>query len=108
MPVKRYPHSIRFSPEEWKSINRAAAQYEFTPGEFVREAAVRVAAKENGLSDVRLPPELMELLKRTFRAAHVLAYLKREELARDGSEQAFRRAAKAAKTAQSETFSGRE
>jgi len=106
MPVKRHPHSIRFSPEEWKSITRAATRHEFAPGEFVREAAVRIAAKENGLSDVQLPPDLIELIKKTFRGVHVLAYLEREQLELAGEQERFRRAAGAAQAAQLKTLAG--
>ena len=105
MPVKRHPHSIRFSREEWESISRAAARYEIAPGEFVREATVRVAAEDNGLSDVQVTPELIELIKTTFRGVHVLAYLKREQLERTGEQKRFQRAVQAAQTAQSDTLS---
>ena len=105
MPVKRHPHSIRFSQEEWQSISRAAAQHEIAPGEFVREAASRVAAEKNGLSDVELTPELIELIKTTFRGVHVLAYLKREQLHLAGEQEGFNRAVKAAQTAQLDTLS---
>ena len=106
MPVKRHPHSIRFSQEEWESISRAAAQHQIAPGEFVREAAGRVAAEKNGLSDVQLTPELIELIKTTFRGVHVLAYLKREQLHLAGEQEGFSRAVRAAQAAQLETLSG--
>ena len=83
--MKRHPHPIRFSREELESIARAGARYEIAPGEFVRLAAGRVAAEENGLPDAPLTPELIELIKKTFRGVHVLAYLKREELNDVGS-----------------------
>ena len=104
MPVKRHPHSIRFSREEWESVASAAARYKIAPGEFVREAAGRVAAEENGLSDVQLTPELIELIKKTFRGVHVLAYLEREQLHRAGEQEQFQHAVKAAQAAQSETL----
>ena len=106
MPVKRHPHSIRFSQEEWESISRAAARHEIAPGEFVREAAGRVAAEKNGHSEVQLTPELIELIKTTFRGVHVLAYLKREQLHRAGEQEGFSRAVRAAQAAQLETLSG--
>ena len=104
MPVKRHPHSIRFSQEEWESISRAAAQHEIAPGEFVRKAAVRVATERNGLTDVQLSAELIELMKRTFRGVHVLAYLKREQLGQAGRQDEFDSATTAARTAQSATL----
>ena len=85
MPLKRYLHSIRFSQEEWESITSAAPPNRMSPGEFVREAAVRVAGEENGFPDGQLTPELIELIKTTFRGVHVLAYLKREQL--DGADE---------------------
>lgn len=105
MPTKRHPHSIRFSQEEWERIAQAAARHEIAPGELVREAAVRVAAEKNGLTDVHLTPELIEFIKKTFRGVHVLAYLKRQELHRAGEQEGFTRAVRAAKTAQLETLS---
>ena len=108
MPVKRHPHSIRFSQEEWESISRAAAQHEIAPGEFVREAAGRVAAEQNGLSDVQLTPELIELITKTFRGVHVLAYLKREQLELVGEQERFKHAVMAAQTAQLDTLSASE
>ena len=105
MPVKRHPHSIRFSQEEWESISLAAARHEIAPGEFVREAAGRVAAEKNGLPDVQLTPELIELIKTTFRGVHVLAYLKREQLDHAGEQERFKRAVRAAQTAQLDSLS---
>lgn len=108
MPVKRHPHSIRFSQEEWESVSRAAARDEIAPGEFVREAAVRVAAENDGLTDAPLTPELIELIKKTFRGVHILAYLKREKLHLAGGQEQFKRAVTAAQTAQSETLSDKD
>lgn len=105
MPVKRYPHSIRFSQQEWESISLAAARDKIAPGEFVREAAGRIAAEDNGLSSVRLTPELIELITKTFRGVHVLAYLKREQLHHAGEQERFYRAVQAAQTAQLDTLS---
>ncbi len=108
MPSKRHPRSIRFSREEWQSIARAAVRHETTPGEFVRDAALRVATEENGLSDVQLTPELIELIKTTFRGVHVLAYLKREQLDLAGEQERFKHAVLAAQTAQLDTLSASE
>ena len=105
MPTKRHPHSIRFSQEEWERIALAATHNQMAPGEFVREAAVRVAAEKDGLSDVQLTPELIELIKKTFRGVHVLAYLKREQLQRAGEQEQFKRAVTASQTAQLATLS---
>ena len=48
-----------------------------------------------------MTPELIELIKRTFRGVHLLAYLKREELVQTGKENDLQRAAEAANAAQS-------
>ena len=74
------------------------------PGAFVREAAARAAAEEFDLEEGRLTPELIELFKRTFRGVHLLAYLKRGELAELGRPGDFERAAESARTVQDETL----
>ena len=102
--MKRHPHSIRFSQEEWETISRAAVRHVITPGEFVRKAAIRDAAENDGLTDVPLTPELVELIRRTFRGVHVLAFLKREQLGQAGRQDQFDSAAMAARTAQSATL----
>ena len=76
----------------------------WAPGAFVRDAAARAAADELDLDEGRLTPELVELFKRTFRAAHVLAFLKREEFERAGKIEDFEEAAKAARFLQDETL----
>ena len=43
----------------------------------------------------RLTPELTELIKRTFRGVHLLAFLEREEFGRADREEDLRRAAEA-------------
>ena len=48
--------------------------------------------------------ELIELFKRTFRGVHLLAYLKRGELAELGRPGDFERAAESARTVQDETL----
>ena len=104
MDKPRFQRSIRFSQSEWDAICEAAEQRRMKPAEFVREAAAGVAAREIDLDDGRLTPELIELIRRTFRGMHLLAYLKREELAALGKEDAFRRAAEAGELAEAQTF----
>ena len=72
------------------------------PGTFVRKAAARAAADDLNLYGGGLTPELAELIKRTFRGVHLLARLKHEELDHTGADDNFRRAAEAARIAQSE------
>ena len=105
MPVKRYPHSVRFSQDEWDSITLTAEANKMAPGEYVRKAAVRAAAETRGFSDVQLTPQLIALIEKTFRGVHLLAYLKREELAADGNQSRFERAVAAARTALSRALS---
>ena len=90
--------------DEWDVVVRAAERNDVTPGAFVRETATRSAAENLDLSDAQLTPELIELVKRTFRGVHLLAFLKREELAEPGKEDDIKRAAEAAKVAQSSTL----
>ena len=66
--------------------------------------ATRAARDGLGLGGGTLTPELFELFKRTSRSAHLLAWLKREELDGVGGEEDFRRAAETARIAQAETF----
>ena len=104
MAVQRSQRSIRFSDDEWDVVVRAAERNDVTPGAFVRETATRAAAENLDLSDAQLTPELIELVKRTFRGVHLLAYLKREELEAADRGENFGRAAEAARIAQAETF----
>lgn len=105
MAIQRSQRSIRFSDGEWDAVVQAAERNDMTPAVFVREAAAYAVAQELDLDDGRLPPELIELFKRTFRGVHLLAYLKREELDTADRGEDFKRAAEAAKIAQDETFS---
>ena len=45
------------------------------PAEFVRASAAGVAAREIDLDDGRLTPELIALIRRTFRGMHLLTYV---------------------------------
>ena len=85
-------------------MQEAAERLDMSPGAFVRDSAALAAADELGLDEGRLTPELVELLKRTFRAAHLLALLKQEELDRTGRAREFEEAAKTARIVQDETL----
>ena len=104
MAARTYPHSIRFTEEEWRAVQEAAERLDMSPGAFVRDAAALAAADELGLDEGRLTPELVELLKRTFRAAHVVAFLKREELEKAGRLEEFEEVAETARTLQNQTL----
>ena len=85
-------------------MREAAESLDMKPGPFVRDAAARAAAEELDLDEARLTPELVDLFKRTFRAAHLLALLKHEELERTGKAEDFEKAAEAARIAQDRTL----
>ncbi len=70
--------SIRFTKNEWDAVVEAAEKAGITPGSFVRRSAARVAADDLYLYDGGLTPELAELIEKTFRRVHLLAYLKEE------------------------------
>ena len=108
MAIRSFQRSIRFTESEWDTVVEAAEKAGMTPGAFVRKAAARAAANDLYLYGGGLTPELAELIKRTFRGVHLLAYLKREELDKTGGEKDFRRAVEAAKIAQSETLATNE
>ena len=99
-----FQRSIRFTKREWDAVTEAAEKDGVTPGTFVRKASARAAAGEIDRDEGRLTPELVELIKRTFRGVHLLAYLKRDELAELGREIDLEKAAEAARIAQSETL----
>ena len=96
MRLQRFQRSIRFSEAEWNAVTEAAERNEMTPASFVREATARAAADELDVAEARLTPELIELIKRTFRGVHVLALLKYDEV----DEEEFSKVAEAARTLQ--------
>ena len=104
MAARTYPHSIRFTNEEWRAVREAAESLDMKPGAFVRDAAARAAAEELDLDEARLTPELVDLFKRTFRGVHLLALLKHEELERAGKAGDFEKAAKVARIVQDDTL----
>ena len=108
MAIQRFQRSIRFSNDEWTAVREAAESRNMSPATFVREASARAAAEELDLDEDRLTPELTEILKRTFRGVHLLAYLKREELDAAGEAEDFERAAEAARASQDEAFGSNE
>ena len=104
MAEPRFQRSIRFSDDEWNAVLRAAEGRNMKPAEFVREASARVAAQEIDLNDGRLTPELIALIKRTFRGVHLLTCLKRDQLVALDKNKDFERAVEAGDIAQSETL----
>ncbi len=108
MAKPRFQRSIRFSESEWNAVCEAAEERNMKPAEFVREAAASVAAREIDLDDGKLTPALIEMIERTFRGVHLLAYLKHEELAALGRQEDFRRATEGGQIAQAETLDREE
>ncbi len=102
MAIRSFQRSIRFSKSEWDAVIEAAEKAGMTPGTFVRKAAARAAADNLYLYGGGLTPELAEVIKRTFRGVHLMAYLKHEELFANDQDGQFRRAAEAAQTALAE------
>ena len=74
MAKPRLQRSIRFSESEWNAVCEAAERRNLKPAEFVREAAADVAAREIDRDDSKLSPALIEMIERTFRGVHLLAY----------------------------------
>ena len=104
MANQSFQRSIRFTKREWDAVIEAAEKAGVTPGTFVRKAAARAAAEGYDLDESRLTPQLFELFKTTFRGVHVLAYLKRQELAERDRLEDFERAAEHARSLQDETL----
>ena len=101
MTVRSFQRSIRFTNNEWDAVVEAAEKAGIAPGSFVRKAAARAAADDLYLYGGGLTPELAELIERTFRGVHLLAYLKHEELADLGEDDRFGAAVEDARIAQS-------
>ena len=100
MANKSFQRSIRFTQNEWDAVVEAAEKAGLAPGSFVRKVAARAAADDLYLYGGGLTPELAELIQRTFRGVHLLAYLKQEELAGSDRGAHFDRAAEDARAAQ--------
>ena len=104
MAIRSFQRSIRFTKNEWDTVIEAAEKAGITPGSFVRKAAARAAADDLYLYGGGLTPELAELIKRTFRGVHLLAYLKQEELDASDRKTLFDRAAEEARIAQNKAL----
>ena len=100
MAIRSFQRSIRFTENEWDAVVEAAEKAGLAPGSFVRKAAARAAADDLYLYGGGLTPELAELIERTFRGVHLLAYLKREEFSGSDRGALFDRAAEDARAAQ--------
>ena len=103
MVTRSFQRSIRFSDGEWDAVVEAAEKAGMTPGTFVRKAAARAAADDLYLYGGGLTPELVDLIKRTFRGVHLLAYLNVTN-SRSWQGERSRNGAQAARIAQSDTL----
>ena len=100
--ARRTRRNIRFSDPEWKLVEKAAEKRGITPSELVRNAALSIVdsvsqADMNGLS-----PELIEIIKRTYRGVYILSTLKRDEMLRAGHGGEMNRIVDEAREAQNE------
>ena len=107
MAIRSFQRSIRFTKNEWDAVVEAAEKAGITPGSFVRKAAARAAANDLYLYGGGLTPELAELIQRTYRGVHLLAYLKHEELEGSDRNDLFDRAVEDARIAEADTLGTR-
>ena len=105
-PNARNPSAIRFSESEWEQIRIAASKRGISFGSFVREAALTHAAADNPLDSAALPPEIVELMRHTFRYACTLTTMKRNDLIRAGHRDEVNKAAEFARKAEAELTAG--
>ena len=98
MAIRSFQRSIRFTNNEWDAVVEAAEKAGIAPGSFVRKAAARASGRRS-LSLWRRPDAGTGRADRAdpFRGVHLLAYLKREELAGSDRGALFDRAAEDAR-----------
>lgn len=80
----RTPRGIRFSDSEWKRVQTAAVARGIPAAEFIRDAALAAAGSDAGTGSAVLTPGHIALIERTYRCAHILATLKRDDMVRAG------------------------
>ena len=102
----RTPRAIRFSESEWDRIRIAAAERGISFGSFVRQAALGRAAEHFGDNSAALPPEIVELIKHTFRYAFIFSTMKRNEFVKDGRRKEVDKVVELARRAQAKVLSG--
>ena len=101
----RTPRSIRFSDSEWQKIENAAEERGLVAAEYVRFAALDLAAGDSGTSGTSLTPALVSLIERTYRGVFLLATLKRNEMIADGRADEIDETLEDARMSQSEVSS---
>ena len=97
-PVKRGPHTIRFSEAEWDRIEEFAGARGLSPAAFVRYAALAAVEAPRDI----LPGRLAPLIETTFRYVYLLATLKRMKMKNLGLDQRLDRVIGMSRTAQAE------
>ncbi len=97
-PVKRGPHTIRFSGPEWDRVEAFAGTRGLAPAVFVRYAAL--AATE--APQDTLPGRLAPLIETTFRYVFLLATFKRMRMKKLGQGKQLDRVIELSREAQSE------
>ena len=102
----RTSRTIRFSDPEWEIVEEAVSRRGGSPAEFVRNAALTMAADPSNTDPGTLPPEIVELIKHTYRGVYLLATLKRDEMVADGRRDEIDSALEGARKSQSELTSG--
>ncbi len=74
------PREIRFSDSEWKRVQTAAAEHGSPAAEFIRDVVLVAAESKIGTGSAMLTPGHIALIERTYRCAHILATLKRDDM----------------------------
>ena len=83
-PELRTQRGVRFADSEWELVKKAALRDKISAAEFVRNAPLRAVSAPARADFAALPPGVIEILKHTYRAAYILATLKRDEMMREG------------------------
>ena len=96
----RSPRSIRFSDSEWARIENEAKARGMTAAELVRHAAVNFAAGKLMPNTEVFPREIAAQIERIYRGVYLLSTLKRDQMVRDGQQEALDRIHKSAHESQ--------
>ena len=96
----RSPRSIRFSDFEWAEIEKEAKARGMTAAELVRHAAVSFAHGQLTPNNDAFPAEIAAQIERIYRGVYLLSTLKRDEMVRDGQQEALDRIHKSARESQ--------
>ena len=97
---RRTPRSIRFADSEWADIEKEAKACGMSAAELVRHAAVSFAAGKLAQSTEAFPREIAAQIERIYRGVYLLSTLKRDEMVRDGQQEALDRVHMSARKSQ--------